>query len=196
MQKLDVIVAATGAVVLVVAIAGAALYGGSAATETFQIVYSTKDVELDAQSGAAAGQGYTASFNVTDRNITSVTITVTFTGGNPARLAAVPVVVQVTSPDNVTQDAQGTIAQTGTSVVVTLEVNVTKAPSNHAYEASSVEAAEAHARTLGRTNGTGEWIVVARASPSVPPNEAINAEVAFALKVFGAAVQRDTPTIR
>lgn len=198
MQKLDAIVAATGAVVLVVAIAGAALYGGSSAMDTFQITFTTKEKDVEAQEGAATGAGFTATFNLTDLNITQVKVVVTFTGA-AARVAAAPWTVQVDGPGSFDDEAQGSLTgapNPSASVTVEIPINVTGTPADHAYEASSLDAAQAHARTLSTTNGTGTWTITARASPQVPPNEAITAQVALVLTLFDASATREVPASR
>lgn len=193
MQKLDAIVAATGAVVLVVAIVGAALYGGSAATETFQISFATAERDYGPESGSAVGEGLVAEFNLTDRNITQVKVLVTLSGA-AARVQPVSFTVQVEGPDGYSGEAEGTLAGTpspAASATAEILVNVTAKPTDHTYDAADLAAATAHADTLATSNGTGAWKVTVRAAPQLPPNEPINAEVSMVATVFESRVSRD-----
>ncbi|MHB8586179.1 MAG: hypothetical protein ACYDDF_10160 [Thermoplasmatota archaeon] len=188
MQKLDVVVAIAGAAILAVAIGGAVLFGGAPSVQTYQITFTTKTIGFPQQSGTASGGGFTANFAILLPNITSVNFSATF-HGSAARALPAPVIEQVTGPRNRTGQKSDQFPQgAGTDVTTFVMVNVSALPADHTHSASSLADAETHALTYTNRSTEGNWTVVLRATPQLPPTETITVDVVAVATVYNATV--------
>lgn len=175
MEKMDIAIAAAGAVVLVLAIAGSALYGGTggSAVGPLSVTFPTSATELDSQPVSSQGSSSVpVTFTVTQANLTEITFTADVT--DPSGAAPPSLHLTATSPAGETFEADGT----------TLTVPLGSAP-----EATTV--ASEGDLPAPATNGTGEWTLQIDITSPAPLPIPYSGTASATVTSYAAAVSSD-----
>lgn len=201
MNKTDALVAAIGAGVLVVALAGAALTGTGAGT-SYGVTWTDNSAEHDLGGQTAQQSGELEfAYDNPHANTTALHFSIAATVGQGA-LGANPstFTVEVTGPDGQTGTGEGTIAggPTGGTGAATVDITVGSAPTTtSATGASPGAAAAALASTATNTTGQGNWTVIVQfTNNAVAPNLQYTFAASVEVHWYSAEVAAVVPTAR
>lgn len=175
MEKMDIAIAAAGAVVLVLAIAGSALYGGTggSAVGPLSVTFPTAATELEPEPVSAQGaSSVPVTFSVTQANLTEITFTVDVS--DPSGAVPPSLHLTATSPTGETFEADG----------ATLTVPIGSAP------AATTVASEGDLPPPA-TNGTGEWKLQIDISSPAPLPVPYSGTASATVTSYAAAVSSD-----
>ncbi|MFA5860218.1 MAG: hypothetical protein WDA16_00845 [Candidatus Thermoplasmatota archaeon] len=179
MQKLDAVVATAGAVILVVAIAGAALSGGGATRSSFDVAFPTHDhtVALPPKSPIPARD--TATFTLNESNLVKVNVAVHFAATAPFPPTATAH-VKLVAPNGTVTEKDGAPAAGATSFDVRFEKALASPPTAARSSGADAAAAERAMWMLNSTAGQGNWTLeVSFASgtplPAAAPGDSMQA---------------------
>lgn len=201
MNKTDALVAAIGAGVLVVALAGAALTGGGGASQ-YDVQWTTASAEHEIGEESLQQSGEVAfAFENVHRNTTQLVFTVTGTvpqGHVQTPAAPDSFLVTVAGPDGTEYTGEGQLpGAVGGSTPVEVVVDVGAAPTVTQASGTSPGAANvALDAQYGNSTGTGNWTVTVTLShPAAVPGAHTFAAVVEA-NWYSATVQPTVPTTR
>lgn len=201
MNKTDALVAAIGAGVLVVALAGAALTGTGGAIQ-YDVVWkdNTAEHELGADTLQQSGE-VEFTFDNPHANTTALHFTVSITvpqghvGAQPDTFT-----VTVISPEGVETTSDGVLPQgaTGGTGETGVDVTVNTAPSVATASGTSPGAAAASlAATHTNATGVGNWTVLVQMTHNgVAPTSAHAITALVEAHWYSAEVQTTVPTTR
>jgi hypothetical protein len=173
-QKLDALVALAGAVVLAIAVTGAALSGGTLARSQFEVSYPTHAHGLAEPAKSPIPPRATYAFLLTEPNVVNVTAAVTFSSPAPFP-PGVSAHVKLASPDG--RSVEGDNAPTTGSSAFTVRVEMTglgSPPANGTLPGATPGDAARAAYAQNSTAAFGNWTVeasYAAAAPVAPPGE-------------------------
>ncbi len=180
---MDVAIAIAGAVVLVVAITGSALYGGtgSGGGSTFSLTFPTSTADIDGKSEQVAGSAEVEfTFDVATQNLTSVSFTASAAAPGGASPTAPQVTITAVAPDGTEFTGQGS----------SVEASMGAAPERQTVTAASEDAVETPAP---RTNGTGTWTVHVQVTSLAPVPVPYTVTVTGTATSYEAKVERLAP---
>ena len=165
MEKLDVVVAVAGALVLLAAVVGAALTDGSGAAE-YDVVFSkvarsAAPLALDLSGGRA-----TATFEVPDLNVTQVTVIVYVTA--TAALGGYTAHVTLAGPGGAKAEKDGSAGLAQATLAVEVTLDLPAAAHGGRARTSSAEEAIRGATVENATAAVGEWTVEVSFAPAGP----------------------------
>jgi hypothetical protein len=203
MERLDVLVAGLGVLVVATAMVGVATSPRIAGEGDFTIGFVEQRTALPAQQGAIAGDGQTdVPLQVQVRNLTRLEVTVRVAGAGP-RAAPDAVTVTLTAPDGRAEQQQLQLPGPGPAAyaTATFERDLGTAPPARvvagADEAAALAAAAADSST---NNGTGTWTVRVAITGGTPlaqvHNEGHTIVVEAAAVGYRAVVQPETANPR
>lgn len=201
MNKTDALVAAIGAGVLVVALAGAALTGTGGGSQ-YDVAWTENGAEHELgtetlqQSGEVEFAYENPHANTTQLHFrVSVAVPQGHLGA-----AGDTFTVIVTSPDGVETTAEGEVPSgaTGGTGESSVEVTVNPVPTTATIAGESPAAAEAALATSAtNTTGTGNWTVTVQLTHNaVTPNVAHTVSAVVEAHWYSATVQAPVPTTR
>lgn len=182
MEKTDIAIAAAGAIVLVVAIAGSAVFGGTGfrSGAEFSVTFPPMTMDLEPQTAERTGGGeQTFTFDVAVSNLTQIVFTPTVTGpaGGPTNPTSS---IVVTAPNGTTyESADG---------VVTVSVQEPPAPTT-----VSAPSADQVALPAPTSAGQGTWTVSVAVSSPGPLPVPYTVTVAATLTHYEASVAPKLP---
>lgn len=194
MEKLDVVVAVVGGLILVAATVGAGLSATDEAARTFAFTFSTTKDDLGSeavdQTGLTSDTRF--SFEVTQANVTRLIVIarVSYTPG--AATASAHAIL--TAPDGNATEAD--LACGGGACETTFERLVGEAPED--FTAPAADDAEARARldALNGTAGQGEWTLDVSFASGAPPTVTHNAGYTARLERYEGEVAPLLPASR
>lgn len=199
MQRFDILLVASLVVAAGASAVGVLTYEDDRLAD-FVVTWTTRESSASFEPLGLAGAGEGESvLNVTERNLTRATVTVTLTGG-AARVAATSYRVELVVPSVAeTIVAEGTLpAGPGGAVDVPLEVTLAEAPTQETVRAASVDDAMATlADGFGSEAGVGEWVLRVAVSPGAPGPlaESVTASAVADLVSFEAQVAAQVPEV-
>lgn len=175
MEKMDIAIAAAGAVVLVLAIAGSALYGGTggSAAGPLSVTFPTTSAELEPQAVSSQGSSsVSVTFSVTQENLTEIVFSANV--ADPSGAAAPTLHLVATSPTGEVFEADGS----------SLSVPLSAAPAATTIGSASDLPAPA-------TNGTGDWTLQIDISSPAPLPIPYSGSAAATVTSYAASVSSD-----
>jgi hypothetical protein len=165
-EKLDVVVATAGAVILVVAIVGATLSGGGRSAFDVTVTPASADLQGGSKPHQAEQGPIRDSFTITvnGSNVTRLTVVVTSTyAAGPSGAGTMHATLTSPTSTKLDQDGKATpinVGSTTGTVTATFDVVLVQPPENQTVQASSAADAVAKVERAQPTNATanlGDW---------------------------------------